>query len=174
MGVILAIIIGVVIAWLDIFFAASMPAGLKISFVVLGIVAYLAQNRPALALTLALTAATAADLITPMPWFGGRLIAYGLLYLFGRFLINSFFPINRPGAVLALVFILSLSVKFSALFYNLLNYWWAGEGASSLLSWGNIAGIFISSLATFGVMALIGYLFSRFDLITRRWFLIRH
>lgn len=174
MGVILAILIGVIIAWLDIFFMAGAPAGLKISFIVLAIVVYLTQSRPSLALALAMSAAVASDLIVPMPWFGARIIGYILLYSLCRGLVNSFFPINRPGAVWILVFILSLTVKFSALFFNLLNYWWAGDGAGGLLAWGNIAGIFISSLATLGAMAVISYLFSRFDLITRRWFLIRH
>lgn len=173
MGAILAIFIGVIIAWLDIFFMASAPGGLKISFIVLGMVAYFVQGRPALSLVLAVSAALAADLVMPMPWFGARVIGYGLLYLFCCFLINSFFSINRPGAVWMLTFILSLTVKFSALFYNLLNYWWAGAAAGSLLAWGNMAGIFFSSLATLGAMAVISYLFSRFDLIARRWFLIR-
>ena len=173
MGAILAIIIGILIAWLDIFFMANAPGGLKISFVVLGIVAYLVQGRPALALLLAMSAAVASDLIVPLPWFGGRIIGYAALYWLCRFLIDSFFPINRPGAVWILTFILSLTVKLGALFCQAVVYWWAGEGAASLLSWGNAGRVLMASGATVAVMMIISYLFSKFDLITRRFFLIR-
>lgn len=174
MGVILAITSGVIIAWLDIFFMASAPGGLKISFIVLGIVAYLARSRPRLALALAMAAAVAADLIVPMPYFGGRIIAYVLLVWLGRWLIDSFFPVNRPGAVWLLTFILSMAVKISALFYNFLIYWWKGESAASFLSLGNFVDILAASFATAMAMAVIIYIFSRFNLMAQRWFLIRH
>lgn len=173
MGVILAIIIGLLIACLDIFFMASAPGALKISFFVVGLVAYFVQKRPALALVLAMSAAVGADLIVPLPWFGARVIGYAALYAVCRFLIDSFFPINRPGAVLILTFILSLAIKFGAIFFNFIIYWWAGESAASQLAWGNFGRGLGASLATVAAMAGLNYLFSRFDIFTRRFFLIR-
>ena len=173
MGVILAITIGVLVAWLDIFFMASAPAPLKISFIVLGIVAYAMKNQPRLSLILSVSAAFVADLIVPLPWFGARLIGYAILVWLCRWLINSFFPANRPSAVWLLTFILSLVVKLSAIFYNFINYWWVGESAASLLSLANLVSALVASAATAAALAAIIYIFSRFDLMAKRWFLIR-
>lgn len=173
MAVILAIIIGVLMAWLDIFFMASVGASFKISFIVLGLAVYWAQNRPRLAMVVALSAAMAADLIAPAPWFGARIIGYGGLYVFCRFLIDSFFPINWPGAVWILTFILSLAAKFGALFNNFIIYWWGGERAASLWSLPNIISALAASLATAVTMAVVSYLFFKFNSLTRRFLLIR-
>ena len=174
MAIFLSVIIGLLAAWLDIFFTASFPGSLKISFLVLGMVAYLVKNRPAGAWGVVLSSALAAELMAPLPWFGLRLLGYVLFFLFCRFLIESFFPINRPAAVWALVFILSLTIKISALLYNLTAYWWSGAGALSLFSLRGLGVILISSVLTAAAMAGVNYIFSKFNLITRRWFLIRH
>lgn len=169
-----AVVLGIIVFWLDIFFTASWNGSFKVSFIVLGLVAYLIRGRVDLAFILALTAALAADLLVPAPGFGARLLGFTALYGLGRFLITSFFPINRPGAVWALAFVLSLAFKLGALAYVAASYWWRGESAASLLGWGNLLNALFSSLLTMAAMAAIVYVFSRFDLLTRRFFLIRH
>lgn len=169
----LVLVFGLILAGLDIFFVASWGAGFKISFLVVGAMVCLAHQRPRAALGLLLVGAVAADLVAPLGWFGARIIGYAFLYALARWLSDSFFPLNRRGAALLLTGLLSLLTKISAGFYYYLNDWWAGKDAAFVLSGRYWLDSLLSSLSTVIVMSVIMYGFARFDVLTRRFFLIR-
>ncbi len=169
----LALVIGLILAWLDVFFVASWAAPWQVSFLILGAMVCLALKRPRLALGLVLAGSAAADLMAPIGFWGERVIGYALLYALARWLEDSFFPVNRSGAALILTFLLTSAVKISAGFYSYFSYWWAGQETMGLLGGRYWLDSLLASLAAAIIMFVLMSGSARFNILTRRFFLIR-
>lgn len=166
--------LGLILTWLDIFGTAAWPAGFRISFLTLGLVSLLALKRPEWTWLLALTAAAAADWLFPIGFWGVRFIGYGLVCALARIGSNRFWPFNRRAAALILVFSLSLAFQVGGAWYHYFYDWWIGQAPPVLFGGRYWLDYVLASLATVAAMAAGRYLVTRFNILTRRVFLIRH